>query len=259
MNKTIKSWSIRLISFGFISFLTIVLTVFNPHLLYANKTVIGNYTIYHNAGLTPEFESRLANVNALIKESELYDDALELKICLNDGSIYPSLMKKLRGPAFGWGFQNIVSFQGAFDYKENTVELNGYKWNLEQLIAHELTHCLQFNELGLLHSNPLGNHPDWKWEGYAEYVSRKNEKQLFLAKNMERIELAIKENPNAWGVFFDDETISPRAYYDSWLLVQYCLDIKGMSYIELLNSDIPKASIEEEMNEWYRNNLKDMN
>lgn len=248
-----KKWLIRLVSLGFISLVAIVLAVLNPHFLYANKTEIGNYIICHNTELAAEFENRLININAIVEKSELYNPTIQLKICLNDGSLYPELMEKLRGPAFGWGFHNISTFRGTFNFKENTIELNGYKWNLEQLIVHELAHCLQFESLGLFNSNPMGNHPDWKWEGYAEYVSRKSNEQLSLTKNIQRIESAKKEAPDAWGVFFDDGTVAPRVYYGYWLLVQYSLDIKKMSYLELLDSQISKDEIEKEMIEWYRN------
>jgi hypothetical protein len=36
-----------------------------------------------------------------------------------------------------------------------------------------MTHCYQYKKLGLLGSNPIANIPAWKWEGYAEYASRK--------------------------------------------------------------------------------------
>lgn len=257
MKKSIKKWSIRLFSFGFISILSIVIAVLNPNALYANKTELGNYIIYHQTDLPPEFESRLDRVNSLVLESELYSGQ-KLKICLNDGSFYPELIRKLRGPAFGWGFHNITTYNGKFNFQENTVELNGYKWNLEQLLVHELTHCLQFTTLGLFEANPLGNHPNWKWEGYAEYISRKNDEQLSLVGNIERMELVNKENRDTWGVFFEDGTVTPRTYYQSWLLVQYCLDIKKMSYVELLDSSIPKSSIQEGMNNWYRNEIKEV-
>lgn len=251
MKGKLKFWSIRLISFGLLSFLTIVLAVLNPSVLYANQTKFGNYTIYHHTDLAPEFGKRLTAIHAMAMESELYDASLEVKICLNDGSIYPAILEKLRGPAFGWGYLNIATFSGIADFEKNTVELNGYKWNLEQLFVHEITHCLQINALGVMNSNPVGSHPQWKWEGYPEYVSRKNETQLSLFDNIKRIELAKEEDPKEWGVFFADGTVLPRNYYAHWLLIQYCLDIKGMSYIELLNSELIKTTLKEEMNDWY--------
>lgn len=256
MKSVIKKWLIRLFLFGLVSFLTVVLAVFNPSFLYANKTEVGNYTVYHHNDLSPAFKGRLATINSLIEKSELYDATFKTKICLNDGSYYPEMMEKLRGAAFGWGFYNITTFRGNFDFEQNTVEFGNYKWNLEQLITHELTHCLQFNTLGFFNANPLGNHPNWKWEGYPEYVSRKKEDQLSLLKNIQRIELARNENPEAWGVLFEDGTASPRFYYDAWLLVQYCLDIKGMTYLELLNSPLSRTSLEEEMYNWCRERLE---
>ncbi len=251
MKKSFTNWSIRLLSFGFISAFAIVLTILNPGFLYANKTEFGNYVIHHNEVLPPAFENRLTRIDELVKESEFYNPSLELNLCLNDGSVYPGLMEILRGPAFGWGFHNIATFRGDFNFDENTVELNGYKWNLEQLMTHELAHCLQFTTLGLFNSNPLADHPEWKWEGYAEYLARKNPNQLSLRNNVERIELAKAEDAEEWGIFFEDGTVAPRTYYNYWLLVQYSIDVKGMTYRDLLASTSSMDQVRKELIQWY--------
>ncbi|MEL6134331.1 MAG: hypothetical protein AAFR59_13290, partial [Bacteroidota bacterium] len=232
MKRAIKTWTIRFVSFGLISVLTIIVAVLNPSFLYAHKTEVGNYTVYHEAALPAEFESRLAAVHERVKQSEWYDSTHTLKLCLNDGSLYPEMMEALRGPAFGWGFFDLAVFRGTFDFEANTVSLRGYKWNLEQLMTHELVHCLQFHALGLWQSNPLGSHPHWKWEGYPEYISRKGKDQLSLRDNIRRMEEAWKTAPKAWGIPFEDGTIAPRTYYEAWLLVKFCLEIKGMTYAE---------------------------
>ncbi|MEM6299160.1 MAG: hypothetical protein AAF740_10785, partial [Bacteroidota bacterium] len=216
-----------------------------------NKTEIGNYTILHHTDLSPEFEARFSAMDKSLQKSELYDADFKVKICLNDGSLYPELMEKLRGPAFGWGFHNIAVFRGAFDYQDNAVTLNGYKWNLEHLIAHEVTHCLQFNAFGFFGANPMAGHPHWKWEGYPEYVARKNDEQS-LHESIKRLKQAQKESPDSWGVFFDDGTISPKTYYEDWLLAWYCLEIKSMSYRELLSCELSKEEAQQEMETWYQ-------
>ena len=94
--------------------------------------------------------------------------------------MYPSLIEMIQGQAFAWGFYNKVVLNGKLNCKENCVELNGYKWNLIQLIAHEETHCLQFHKFGIWKSNPVASNPKWKWEGYAEYVARQNKDQKDL-------------------------------------------------------------------------------
>lgn len=115
---------------------------------------------------------------------------------MNDGSVYPTLIRKLRGRAFAWGFYDKVVLQGKMNEKGNYLELNGYKWNLIQLLAHEMTHCVQYDKLGLWKSKPIASIPNWKWEGYAEFIARKNQDQTDLIRNIDRLEQAPKDS---WG------------------------------------------------------------
>ena len=251
MKRQIRKWTLRLTATGLLCLGFLVGIVLNPTLLYANKTTVGNYTIYHNAPLDENFISRLDNATELIKTSELYDANLKLDICLNDGSLYPTLIEKLRGQAFGWGFYDKVVLMGKANYKNNFVELNGYKWNLTQLLAHEETHCFQFHKFGLWKSNPIANHPNWKWEGYPEYVARRNADQLDLTKNISQKIAAENLDKDGWAIYFSDSTIAPRDYYNAWLLIQYCLDIKKMSYENLLKDTTSEQTTTMQMMNWY--------
>ncbi len=219
----------------------------NPNWLYANKTTAGVFTIYHHSPLDKDLITRLDDATQLLKSSELFNEKTRLNLCLNDGSNYPKLMEKLRGQAFGWGFADIVLLMGDANFEANYVALNGQHWNLTQLIAHEAVHCLQFEKYGFWHSNPVANHPIWKWEGYPEYVARKSNNQLDLKANIER---KLSE-PNGWAIHFSDGTIAPRDYYESWLLVQYCLDIKHLSFETLLKDTASQQAITKEMLGWY--------
>lgn len=137
----------------------------------------------------------------------------------------------MTGPAFAWGFYDKLVLQGKMDCQKNIVSLNGYKWNLVQLIAHEAVHCLQYDHLGFWHSKPVASIPDWKWEGYAEYIARQDPDQQDLQKDMERLKQTA---PDQWGIVFNDGSIAPRTYYRAWLLVKYCMEVKKMSYAALL-------------------------
>ncbi len=55
-----------------------------------------------------------------------------------------------------------------------------------------MTHCLQFDKLGLWKSKPVANILNWKWEGYAEYVSRHKNEQKDHSKNIARLILTDK-------------------------------------------------------------------
>lgn len=254
MKSRIKKWTIRIAFMAFISVVTIIFALLNPGILYANKTEIGNYTVYHDEALHPDFELRLSNAAELVSASEIYDQDFKIKFCLNDGSYYPLFVEKIRGRAFGWGGHNIAVFSGEkTDFAENYVQIGRYKWNLERLFAHELMHCYQTNYFGLFNSNPIADYPTWKWEGFAEYISREGEEQQDLVKNIKRYKKSVLENEDAWEVEFPDSTIAPRNYYEFWILVQYCLDVKEMNYPQLLETALDRDSLFAEMERWYQN------
>lgn len=96
------------------------------------------------------------------------------------------------------------------------------------------------------------NIPDWKWEGYAEYVSRQGIEQKDLVKNRDRLAASDERATNSWEIMFPDQTVSPRAYYNYWMLVQYCMDIKKMNYKELPADKTDGKVIRQEMMNWYK-------
>jgi hypothetical protein len=251
MKRQIKKWTLRLTATVLLITGLMLIIVLNPILTYASKTTQNNITVFHNSTIDPTILSRLADANELLKASEFHNPNLHFDICLNDGSKYPEFMRAIRGQAFAWGFYDKVVLQGTANYTDNFVELNGYKWNLTQLVAHEMTHCLQFDKLGFWKSNPIANIPDWKWEGYAEYVSRQNNDQKDLSYNLDRLIVSDKSN---WEVTFDDGTIAPREYYEYWTLVKYCIDIKSMTYQELLADTMSDETVRQEMMSWYQQN-----
>ena len=256
MKKQIKKWTLRLTVTSMFCLGFLIGIVLNPSLLYAHHTKVGNYTVYHNKTLDENFVPLLTDATKLIKVSELYDANFKFDICLNDGSLYTSLMNKLLGQAMGWGFYNKVILMGNANYKDNFVELNGYEWNMTQLIAHELTHCLQFHKFGLWKSNPIAKYPNWKWEGYPEYVARRKGDQLDLTRNIARKIDQENAEKDGWAISFSDSTITPRDYNNAWLLVQYCLNIKKMTYQRLLKDTSSQQTISDQMMNWYSKNKK---
>jgi hypothetical protein len=254
MKKQMIKWLLRFICVILFTVVSLIVVVLNPVLLYANRTTHQNYAIYHNAQLDPTAFSRIDEATKLLKTSELFDPTYKIDICLNDGSIYPTLMRWLRGSAFAWGFYNKVVLQGDANFEGNYVELNGYKWNLTQLVAHEATHCLQYNRFGFWKTNPAANLPIWKTEGFPEYVARQNSDQKNLAFNINQLVKTEQRDNNGW-INFADNTGTVIAYYKNWLLVQYCIDVKKMSYQQILNDEVKEEIVRDEMMNWYQNQL----
>jgi hypothetical protein len=245
-----KKWALRVIGVGALSFGALLICVFNPGLLYANTTVYKNYRILHNQPFDETLKIHLDSASQLLKKSELNKAAMQFDICLNDGSAYPELIEMLKGEAFAYGFSNKVVLRGNADFKKNFVELNGYHWNLMQLLAHEMTHCLQFATFGLWQSNPIASH-DWKWEGYPEYIARQNSDQQNLLKNIHHLVETEKSDNNGW-IDFSDGTGTVIQYYKSWLLIQYRMDVKGLSYRQVLADTTSEETVEQEMMEWFQ-------
>jgi hypothetical protein len=251
MKQTIKKWIL-----GFITLLLLVtglllLIILNPNITYANKTMHQNFTVYHNDPLDTVLLTQLDAASGLIKTSEFYDASLKIDICLNDGSFYTKLIKMLRGQAFAWGFYNKVVLQGEANFQDNYVSLNGYNWNLRELLAHEIIHCMQFEKLGFWDSNPMAKIPNWKWEGYAEFIARQNTDHTDLSKNLERLNAS---DENIWEIVFADSTIVSRAYYEYWTLVQYCMEIKGFTFEQLLEDTSDEQLLRKEMMDWLTTN-----
>ena len=248
MKQQIKKWTIRFTAAALLIAGLLLIIILNPVLTYAFKTAQNNYTIFHNKKPEPAFFTELNQATELLKASEFYDSTLQLDICLNDGSKYTELIQALQGQAFAYGFYNKVVMLGKANFKNNYVELNGYKWNLTQLLAHEITHCLQFHTLGFWKSNPVAGIPNWKWEGYAEYVSRQSNDQKDLSKN---IACFIAANKNNWEIIFADSTMAPAEYYGYWTLVQYCMNVKKMNYNQILADTASEQTIKQEMMNWF--------
>ena len=170
--------------------------------MYANRTDLGEFTVYHSQKIEKECKFSIVEAMEILKTSELYDSTIKFDICLNDGSLYPSLMELFLGRAFALGYtSNKITLCGKTNFKENYVEVNDNKWNLTQLLAHEGTHFLVFNKVGFWNANPVANNPRWKWEGYPEYIARQDTSGLNLAKNIKKLNFTIlTASSSSWSI-----------------------------------------------------------
>jgi hypothetical protein len=251
MKKQLKKWIFRLFVTGIFLFALLVTCMLTPVFLYANKTVVGNYSIYHNEPLNKNFLKELQQAAVTIKSSELYDPSLKIDVCLKDGSRYPAVIRLVMGRDFVGSFYNkIIAMGDAVNYNDNYVELDGHKWNLTQMLAHAQVHCLEFKKYGLLGSNPIASHPVWKWEGYPEYIAKQNPDQVDLRKNIERL-LQNESADNNGFMKYADGSESLIAFDEYRLLIKYCLEEKKMSFVELMNDTTGENTVRQQMMSWF--------
>lgn len=154
------------------------------------------------------------------------------------------------GPAFARGFYNKIVLHGKADVDLNTDELNGRKWNLAKLLTHEAIHCLEYNKYGLWKSKPIANIPNWKWEGYPEYIARGEFGSTMLIKRIgQLIEIEKRENDGWFG--FEDGTGCSIVYAKYWVLVTYTMEIRKWSFDDLLKDNTSEEKLWGEMVSWY--------
>ena len=251
MKKQFKKWIFRLVVIALFLFGLLVTFMLNPIFLYANKTSIGKYSIYHNKPLDKNFQILLKQSDSIIKSSELYDPELTMDICLKDGSKYPRLIEKVLGRDLISSFYNKIIFTAdEVNFDSNYIKLDGHKWNLTEMLAHAQVHCLEFKKYGLWKSNPIAKHPRWKWEGYPEYISKQHSEIKNLQDGIKTLLQTEQINNTGW-MIFPDGTENMTTFFKYRLLIQYCLEVKKMSFVQLLKDITPEETVRQQMLNWY--------
>lgn len=236
---------------GLFLFGLLVTFMLNPILLHANKTSVGNYSIYHNKPLEINFQNRLEKSISIIKSSELYDPELKMDICLKDGSKYSRLIEKVLGRDLLSSFYNKVIFTcDEVNFDSNYIKLDGHKSNLTEMLAHAQVHCLEFRKYGFWKSNPIAKYPEWKWEGYPEYIARQNSQVKNLQGSIKTLLQEERINNTGW-VTLPDSTEIITTYFKYRLLIQYCLEIKKISFVQLLKDTTQEETTRRQMMSWY--------
>ncbi len=232
----------------------------NPQIMFANKQDYNGVTVYSQEKYDTSYNKVIDKALSLVRKSELYDSAFRMDIFINDGSRFPKILKELYGEAYAWGYHNNVILNGTPDKTFQWIRLNGYYRQMARTVAHEMIHCYQYHALGLFHSRPFKNIPVWKWEGYAEYVcyrsSTKDEKNILL-QNIKRLQSYNRENfLYAETIVDEGPTFVGTEYLKFWVMVKYLMDVKGLSFKQILDDNITDTATYEEMIDWFRKNYE---
>ena len=261
MKKTIKRiFKVSLLAL-LAAVLTIVTIVLFPQHLFANKMNYKNFTVCSNNKIDNNIKTILNNAITLVEKSELYDTNYKYNIILCYNSLYNKIDDKLlgNGPSARTTLNNIV-VKVNIDAEKNLAFPTVHKAcevNLTELLAHEMTHCLQANKYGIFKFNPF-KHPEfWKLEGYPEYVSKQTElsnKDYSLEKDINKyVELKSKSN-DIW--IKEGNCEVPDYYYKGKLLMKYLIVVKHLSYDQILKDSTSENVVYEEMIKW-KNSIKE--
>lgn len=245
-----KKWVLSVVASGGLLLLGLLALLLTPRVFYAHQTTTREYTIYHHHPLDPALRRRLLQARHLVQAGEVFDKDLRLEICLNDGSWYPRLVQAIWSPAFAWSFYNKVVLNGEANAPANRLAFRTYTWDLTALLAHEMTHCYQFHRQGLWRSNPLAHYPTWKWEGYAEYLARHPSDSQTLRQNLVQLQQTEQAAPDRWDLPLADSSCTSREYFTYLVLTEYCLDVKHLTFQQLLQDTTSQQAIRQQLVAW---------
>ncbi len=241
INKKVKI-SGFIISLSFLIYLGLLLC---PNFLFANRHKYKNFDIYSDRKIPIEIEDVLTEVLKKLKKSELYEstDKFSIYFCNTQWRLLLLTRNPNVGGLVNQGLSNNVFIRESEIEKNKIVSpTKGQEIALVEerplsyFLAHEITHSLQTKIERFMHITT----PKYIVEGYADYIGKGS---LFDFKKYQN---NFKNN---------HFTMNPATglYNKYHLIIAYLIDVKGLSFREVVKQ---KRSLKEIENELKNENIK---
>ncbi|MEM9935671.1 MAG: hypothetical protein AAF824_18740 [Bacteroidota bacterium] len=210
-----------------------ILLILSPSCFYQHATPYKQLVILHNQALAPELFSIIDTSLAVLAQSELHDPSLSFYWCLADGGVYADLIETLLGPDTFRAFSRIIVSQGAFESSVDLFRKFDQSLSTRQFLTHALVHNLQFAHHGFWDANPLGGHPKWKWEGYAEYISLVQKPDLTTL-----FAISADEKETYHWISLENGQKTIYKHIPFLAATQFCLEEKHMKYEDFMRDTV---------------------
>src|SRR5688572_17085107 len=240
----------------FIVIAALVLTILLRQLLFANKVKYKKFKVCSNYKISDDIKVVLDKAMSLVERSELYDSGYHYNIILCHNTFYNKIDDLLgSGQAARARLHNVI-VKVKIDPKSDLAFATFPKEcqvNLTYLLAHEMIHCLQAKKYGIIKFNPISHPEFWKLEGYPEYISRRVQfmgKDYSLIKEIERYTELENKAVNGWILTPDGGCEFPDYYYKGRLMMEYLIDIKHLTYDQILKDSVSESTVFNEMIKW---------
>jgi hypothetical protein len=255
-----------------------------PGFLFAHKLEQGNLVAYSGEDLGGSFNPVLHEVERRLATSEINDQAITHRIFFAHGEQIFGALQNARAeilrraigvkpsPTYNVSWPPYLSHIVTFDVPDPTHDaLRRQEWpwrfNLTDILTHEVTHTLVLAKVGLANISRL---PMWKAEGYPEYIATtaiRTQAGYTLRASVARImaadAAALKDaNGNFAPMRYDcigksyleneRGEFSHTCYYLSRVLVEYLLDVKGVSFDQLVQPSTDETQTLNELLRDYR-------
>lgn len=253
MKKILKRVLAGAVLTSIISFVAIAILIINPQILFAVDKAYGDFTIYSNNEIPESYKTTIDEAIELIGTSEIYEPNHKLHIFISHGSLFNELETKIFGYAVARCTYNNIILKAEVDFNKNMLLIgNNSKRDLIKTIAHEAIHFYQMKKSGILNFNPINHPPQWKMEGYPEYVAYQKDIRSGDYDIRDSINKLIEFEKTGEYLFETSPgQFEPFVYYKGRIMIEYLIDIKGLTYTEILNETVVDEKVIEEMTIWY--------
>lgn len=255
MKKIVKRTIAGTLLFAVAGIGGLVTLISYPQSLFANKFEHHQFTVYYSKDYSIEqaaFQVILDDAYAIVETSELHNPDFRYKVFLAHDNMFNAIEGLQGGDvlarATAWNI--VIKKEG--DIKNNQMCTDRSTVDLTVLMVHEMVHILQADRYGLLNFSPLRHPPMWKLEGYPEYVARStylNSKGYELRNEIQRFvsadEDAKRETFEAVAGHF-----MPTYYFKGRIMVEYLMNIQGLTYDEILKDPRTEEAVFNEMVDW---------
>ena len=177
-----------------------------PQPLFGYNVRANGITVYSRAPLPPETTARIDEAMALVARSELSVPGRSERIFVCDNPWLFRLFAPISPDAFAisWPVTDNI-FIAPSDLAKNVTRSAGENYNrrsFSAVAAHEITHGLIRNRLGLIHGVRL---PLWVGEGYCDYVA--NESSFPEEKGVQILRDGMEDHSDSFRYFVSRQMV----------------------------------------------------
>jgi len=236
--------------------ISLAATILYPQPLFAHKVEYKQFKVYSNDKVGDEIKPILDSAVSIVEKSELYDPTYKVDIFL----AYNSFFNKVDDKVFGLGpsaraIDNNLVIKVKVDIGKNLAYATFHKPcqpGFAYLIAHEMVHCFQTHKYGIWKFNPFSHPEMWKLEGYPEYIARQksSDPDDSLKEDIKRFIEFNRKQTDIWVAVEEGGCEFPEVYYKGRLMTEYLINVKQLTYDQVLKDKRSENEIYDEMIEW---------
>jgi len=221
-----------------------------PELFFPEKKQYGSITVYSEMPIGHETDSIMAEVFRRLDAVPIYNPDIKYNLCLcstQDKFTFFARLTLRENRIMGFCLFGSAYINGDF-IKELAMRTGGQpkyltrEGSVVHVSTHELMHGYITDAYGSIASRYL---PEWKVEGYCEYGVNH-----FVAPRDSGYTI-----PERIDIYLDDTMWNPtaevhRPHYIWGLMMEYLIDVRGMSFEQVMDDNVNKDNVYRDMMDW---------